>query len=800
MKTTFEKLEFDKILKLAENKCVSELGKEKFRSIAFFTDLAHIKNELQKTAEFKYILENYDFPLGNIFDLRQKLEKAKIKGIYLEAEEFYKLWQTVDTVKSMVAFLKHEDNSKNYPALRQLTKNIKIYPFITQRISKIIDTNGQVRSSASKKLKEIRNSITEKQQQAKKIVENVFSYAKRQGYLDAEAQIVVRGGKLLIPVPAFNKHKIKGIVQDRSETGKTYFIEPYKAVELHNEISDLIFEEKKEITKILTNLTDELRDYFPDILSYYEFLAETDFVMAKAKLAQDLNAEEVQVEDKPYFNIINAKHPLLFLHYKKAGKKVVPLNIRLSEEQKIIIISGPNAGGKSVALKTVGLLQLMIQTGFLVPASPKSVFGVFDQIFIDIGDDQSIDNDISTYSSHLLNIKTILQTATERSLILLDEFGTGTDPTFGSAIAEAILEEFLAKNFKAIITTHYSNLKYFAAENQQVVNAAMLFDNQNLKPLYILETGHPGSSYTFEIAQNIGLPQDIINKAKNIAGSKKINFENLIADLEKERRQVARLKTELAKTKKELKQKVLDYRNEYEKILTAKKSIIRQANEEAEKILAQANKLIEKTIFEIKSHKAEKEKTKRTRQEFERQKKHLQEKLSKEINKIEKEIEKIPKRKKEKAQPREVISIGDYVKVKNQNIKGYVEAIKDDVAMITFGAIRTYFPLKELEKITPEKENKAKVKVNISEKPQQSLFLRIDVRGERADDALRKVAKFIDTALISDARELTILHGTGDGILRKVIRDYLAKLDFVEWFGDADIRQGGQGVTVVKLK
>ncbi len=798
MDKNLKKLEFDKIIEKAKNYCSTNEAKLLYENITFYKDPEIIKTEIKKVAECKYLIENYNFPDLNIKNIKERLLQATKTNIYLEAEEFFNILILIQKTKEVISFLKNTDYSEKIPHLKVITKNIKIYPYITERIKRIIDNRGEIKDTASKKLKEIRLQIDIKTQEALSIVKSVFQYAKKNGYVEENNQIVIRNGRLLIPIIAQYKNKIRGIIVDRSETGKTLYIEPYKTVEIQNIIDDLRYEEKKEIRKILFDLTQDLREYFPEIIQYQNFLNSLDFIKSKALLAIELNAQEPIIENQPYIKLINARHPLLLINYKKQNKKVVPLSMEISEKQPILLISGPNAGGKSVALKTIGLLQTMIQTGFMVSASAKSIFGIFDNIFVDIGDDQSIENDLSTYSSHLINQKNILEHATEKSLILIDEFGTGTDPTLGSAIAQAILQEFKKRNFKAVITTHYSNLKYFAAETEGVENAAMLFDNINLKPLYELNIGQPGSSYTFEIAQNIGLDKQIIENAKKIVGQQQIDFETIIAKIQQERRQIQKEREQLAKIKKELKEKVIAYRQEYEKILKEKKAIITQTQQEAEKILNDANKLIENTIREIKTHKAEKEITKKIRKNFTEQKQKIKEKLEKTQNKVIQQIQKIPNKKK-KTQ-RKTIKEGDYVKIKNQQIKGEVIQIKDNTAMIEAGSLRLYVPLEKLELTQKDKQHeKVKVNVNISEKP-NSPFLNIDVRGLRAEDALKKVAKFIDNALISETQEIRILHGTGDGILRKTIRSYLAKLDFIEYFGDADVRQGGAGITVIKFK
>lgn len=800
------KIGFDKIKQKLNSYFQGELGKSLLDDIKLHFDKKVIDNELSCISEFKQIIEKELYPGGSFHDIRNVLERIRLENSYMAEEEVVLLWRTVSTIQELLSFFKKEENREEYPNLFQKSTQVKYYPFVIDAIKRILSKEGKIKDSASKELRRIRTTLKEKENQISGIVHKSLSEVERNGYLEDGAGVVVRNGKMLIPVLAAHKNKINGVVQDFSSSGKTVYIEPLKSVELNNQIRDLIFEEKREIIKILIEFTNTVRPYIDDLWKSYDFLAEIDFIRAKALLAIEMMALQPKVIEKQRIKLMHASHPLLLLSYKKFGKKIVPLDIEINDKNRIILVSGPNAGGKSIAIKTVILLQYMIQCCFLVPVNNSSEFGIFEKFFVDIGDDQSLESDLSTYSSHLFNMKKIIENSNEKSLIVIDEFGSGTDPTMGGAIAEAILEELVKKNVRAVINTHYSNLKYFAAQNDGILNAAMLFDNKNLRPLYLLETGNPGSSFAFEIAQNIGLPKIIIQKAKDKTGKDAVDFDKIITEIDTQSRKIRQERQELNRIKADFELKVEAYRNGREKLLTDKKKILDEAKNEANKILFNANKAIEKTIQEIKTKNAEKEATKKIRNKFENNKNQILNKINKDELKIkeeEKRLEqkKIKQQKKKQKKSQGIIQVGDLVMHKKQGMKGKVEDIKDGMAMMTVGNLRTFVKIADLEKVQEQAQKKEKVKVNIEmEKVESENFLfGIDVRGKRTDEALQKIAKYLDNAVIVNATNLRILHGTGDGILRQMIRQYLQSLDYVEWYGDADIRQGGQGITLVKL-
>ena len=804
MTNVFQKLDFNIIIDLLQ-KYLNTIGKTKLSSINFSTDLQWIDYQLSATNEFVDIISNHNFPFDNLFDLRPQLNKAKLPNSFLSAQDLLKLWLSLDTIRKIKNFF-NEKNKNKFPNLYKLASNLKNYPILISLIKKIIDHNGNILDSASKELTEIRQKIKSKYIELQNSIDQIIKSAQKKGILDPNTSATLRQGHFLIPVPVHYRNLFPGIIRDQSASGKTLFIEPHVAVNINNQISDLLFEEKREITKILTNFTNSLRPYIPDLLNNYDILAELDFLHAKALLAIQLDAHKPIISNKPEINLINARHPVLFVNFKKNNKKLVPLNIYLNHQTRIILISGPNAGGKSVALKTVGLIQLMLQTGFLVPTSPNSTIGIFDNIFVDIGDEQSIENDLSTYTSRLINLKNILSNASPNSLILIDEFGAGTDPTFGGAIAEAALQIFLEKNFKAVITTHYSNLKLFAANNSGIENAAMLFDSKKLKPLYQLQIGRPGSSFAFEIAQNIGLPQELISLAKQKIGQNHINFDKILLQIEQQHQQLAQYQQQIKQLKRQLKDNVTKYRQEYEKILRQKKQIIEQANKQADQILAQANKLVEHTIKQIKEANAEKNKTKIIRKNFEKQKKHFNSYRTNLQKQIESKLqENLKKQNKLKSKQLQTLSPGDYVLHPKTGLKGQIINIKDNTALILAGNLKTFIKINELEKLPNDQiqqikasERKPKINYNLQSSP--SFISALDVRGLRSDEAIKKVIKFIDAAIVANSKEVRILHGTGEGILRKNIRLLLKNYDQILWFGDADPRFGGPGVTVIKFK
>src|SRR5690554_4736771 len=611
-----QKIDFQKIRQLIADRCFSPLGKEKVEEMKFSSDFDEILEKLLQTEEFVKIKEEEDnFPVDSFFDMRPVLRRIRIEGSWIDQNALFELRRSLQTINGIVAFLKREeDKDPKYPHLLGLTEGIVTYPEITKKIDQILDGFGQIKDHASTRLSEIRRELTTTINGISRSLNSIMRKAQAEGFVDKDVTPSMRDGRLVIPVNPSHKRKIKGIVHDESASGKTVFIEPSEVVEANNRIRELEAEERREIIRILADFTLYLRPYLPDLAESYEFLAKIDFIQAKASFATLIGAIKPSLEDAPRIDWVQAVHPLLHLSLKRQNRKIVPLDITLEGINRILVISGPNAGGKSVCLKTVGLLQYMLQCGLLIPLKENSTVGIFRDIFIDIGDEQSIENDLSTYSSHLMNMKFFERHCNEQSLLLIDEFGSGTEPTIGAAIAEALLERFNRQRSFGVITTHYQNLKHFANEHEGVVNGAMLYDRREMKPLFRLSIGNPGSSFAVEIARGIGLPEEVIAHASEVVGSDYINMDKYLQDISRDKRYWERKRDEIRRERKRLEEAASRYEADVEAINKQRKEILERAREEAERMVAESNARIENTIRGIKEAKADKEKTKQLRQ------------------------------------------------------------------------------------------------------------------------------------------------------------------------------------------
>lgn len=781
-KNSEDKLGFTEIKQLIKAKCLSIMGQEMVDKIQVMNNFDQIQKFLRQTAEFKNILENDTaLPISNFHDIKTLAKKARVEGAFLSEDEFFQVQQSLITVFAVLAYF--NDRAGLYPNLEALFEHLPIEKNILKAIDRVLDPKGKVRPNASRELQEITSGIAQAEQAARKTIEQIFKNAGNNGWT-ADGSLTIRDGRLCIPLLSENKRKLKGFIHDESSSGQTVFVEPEEVFTLNNKVRDLEFERRREIIKILTLLTDELRPFVSILISYHGLLTKLDFVRAKALFALDIEAEMPVLVPGTRINLINASHPLLLLSYKKEKKSVVPLNIRIDETDRIIVVSGPNAGGKSVCMKTVGLLQLMVQAGLLIPAAEQSEVGVFKQVFSDIGDDQSIESDLSTYSAHLSKMKYFVEMADSKTLVLIDEFGTGTDPQFGGPIAEAVLESLNQKKVKGVITTHYSNLKLFASNTSGLENASMLFDNLQLRPMYILEVGKPGSSYAFEIAQKIGLPGYVINSAKNKIGVNQKKVDTLLVDLERDKKEVLDAKLNLQK--QERKASVLLQENEELKnyLEENKKVLIREAKQQAKTIIQDANKLVENTIAEIKSSQADKETTR-----------NLRENLNRELQKNTVKPEIIPI----KEAPE--IEVGDWVKLNDSETMGQVMELARDNVIIAIGDLRTVAKRKKVQKIArKEVPKEIRRSYNAQLNDTASFSPEIDVRGKRGEESLYEIEKYIDRALMMGVNSLKIIHGKGDGILRKLIRDYLKKYSEVSRIEDEHADRGGDGITYVYLK
>ena len=686
-----------------------------------------------------------------------------------------------------------------------------------------IDRNGEMKNDASPELSQINRSIQQKENSLSNLAQMVMKKAKTDGFVESDAELTIREGKLLIPVTSTLKRKIPGLVQGYSASGKTSFIEPLESVEIHNDLQELYNQRQEEIIRLLKELASFVRPYIPDLQILYRFLGIIDFIRAKTLLAGEINACLPQLFPKKEFEWFRAVHPVLFLNHKAAGKKLVPLNIEISSINRIVLVSGPNAGGKSVVLKTVGLLQYMLQCGLLVPMDDNSVAGWFSQLYIDIGDEQSIENDLSTYSSHLQNMKFFLKNMNQNSLLLIDEFGSGTEPVFGGAISEALLEKFVQSGARGIITTHYTNLKQFAAKKQGIINAAMLYNQQEMEPEYKLNLGMPGSSFAFEIARKTGFPEEILKKAGELAGTGQVKLERLLHAITRDKNYWEKKRLQIKKDEREIQKYIDEIKTKSKQANKEKRQIISEAKKEASEILKEINRKVEATIREIRENQANKEKTKKLRGELEEFKKLAEDKLKSfddergNKNSLEQTIEKIPKKylvKEKKINPKEIereekkeLKPGDKVKMAEQDVYGELIEIGEKSAVVSFGNFITTVHPDKINKIsqadyrqaTRKKTNPAgKIGINLAEK-RLEFNTKIDVRGMRVDEALPIISRYIDDAITLNIGNVSILHGTGNGILRQVIRDFLKSTDWVAWFGDERIEFGGAGITNVKF-
>lgn len=814
-----QKTGFDKIRRLISEKCLSPLGEERVAEMGFSADYTTVAERLEQTDEFVRILHGeVEFPANFFFDVRYSLKRIRPEGTWLDEKELFDLKRSLQTINDIVRFFRpaDEDGEIAYPALTALAGDIQVFPQLIGKIDAILDKFGRVKDNASPALAQIRKEIAATMSGISRSLQSILRNAQSEGVVDKDVTPTMRDGRLMIPVaPAF-KRKIKGIVHDESASGKTVFIEPEVVVEANNRIRELEGDERREIMKILTEFTNIVRPMVPDILHSYEFMADIDFIRAKAIFAEQVKGIKPVVEDKQQIDWARAVHPLLYLSLQKQNKQVIPLDITLSEEKRILIISGPNAGGKSVCLKTVGLLQYMLQCGLLIPLHESSRTGIFESIFIDIGDEQSIENDLSTYSSHLTNMKYFVKNCNSRTIILIDEFGSGTEPQIGGAIAEALLDRFNRNRSYGVITTHYQNLKHFAEDTEGIVNGAMLYDRHLMQPLFKLSIGNPGSSFAVEIARKIGLPEDVIADASAKVGSDYIDMDKYLQDIVRDKRYWESKRQNIRQREKKLEEITARYEKDLEEVGKQRKEIMREAKAEAQRILSEANAKIENTIREIKEAQAEKEQTKLARKALDEFKASV-ESTEEENDKIARKMAKLKERKERKKSnqntagkqvfDREVIEVGDNVRLKGQVSAGTVMELQGKQAVVAFGMIKSTVKLEQLEKVSKgqiKKETRTNTFVSRDTADQMhekklNFKQEIDVRGMRGDEALQAVTYFIDDAIQVGVAKVRILHGTGTGILRQLIRDYLHSVPGVRHYHDEHVQLGGAGITVVEL-
>ena len=800
------KIEFLRIRELVAASCLSTLGKEKVDEMQFSTSFDEIELNLNRVDEFVHILQEEDsFPSDNFYDVRPMLRRIRVVGTWMDTETMFQLKRSLQTINSIVSFLhKNDDSDPVYPNLLSLAENVVVYPDITKRIDAIIDGYGQIKDNASPGLSDIRRQLASALTSISRSMNAILRKAQADGYVDKDVSPSMRDGRLVIPVNPSYKRKISGIVHDESASGKTVFIEPSEVVEANNRVRELENQERREIIKILAAFSDYLRPYLTDLLESYEFLAQIDFIRAKAKFGLSINAIKPSINNKQQIDWVHAYHPLLYLALTRQNRKVIPLDITLQGKDRILIISGPNAGGKSVCLKTVGLLQYMVQCGLMIPLKENSTVGVFDDIFIDIGDEQSIENDLSTYSSHLLNMKFFVKNCNPKSLLLIDEFGSGTEPEIGAAIAEALLERYNAQQSFGVITTHYQNLKHFANENEGVINGAMLYDRHLMQPLFTLSIGNPGSSFAVEIARKIGLPEEVIAHASEKVGGDYINMDKYLQDIARDKRYWERKRDEIRRESKRLEQITSDYESKLEDVNKQKKEILSKAKQEASQLLSDSNARIENTIREIRESQADKEHTKLVRESLSEFK----------TNVVGKE-QKSPKLKKKRTKSvdqtmadKTPLQVGDDVRLQGQTAPGKVLEVQGKKATVAFGTLKTTVDINKLERVSKNQLKKEDLSRGFYNQSSSDILYNkkldfkqeIDVRGMRADEALQAVMYFIDDAIQVAAGRVRILHGTGTGALRHVIREYLGTVNGVSKYRDENVQFGGAGITVVEME
>jgi DNA mismatch repair protein MutS2 len=815
------KIGFDRIRSLISEKCLSPMGLEKLDNIKFIVDYDTLSDSLSATYEFQQILQFEDFfPSEHYYKISDCLNKIKVEGTFPEVQEVFDLKRSLETVKTILNFFRNKDAAK-YPVLRKMCSSVKTYPYVLDTIDRIIDKQGVIKDNASSRLKEIRAELTGKSIQVSKRLNAILKQAQTDGIVDSDTLVSIRNGRGVIPVSAYDKRKVRGLIHDQSASGKTVFIEPEEIVEINNDIIELEYEEKREIVRILTTLADNIRPYIDDLLESNLFLGEIDFLRAKALLGNQLHCIKPGLTAKPLLIWRRAFHPLLTLTFEKlAGRKVIPLDIELNDRDRILLISGPNAGGKSVCLKTVGLLQYMLQCGLTIPVAEGSEMGIFKDILIDIGDEQSIDNDLSTYSSHLINMKYFIKNGNENTLILIDEFGTGTEPMLGGSIAEAILGEFNREKVYGVITTHYTNLKHFASLTNGIVNGAMAFDNHLMQPLFQLTIGKPGSSFAFEIARKIGLPEEILNEASGKAGIKNINYDRHLKDIARDKRYWETKRQSIRQQEKRLEELMTEYEKELSGAKTLRKEIITKAKDEAQQLLKESNRMIENTIRQIKESQADKEKTRDVRQQLEEFKSSVVEEAIPLETKAEEKLEVLSSKAKkiklehEASEEKSVTASlsdqpfkpGDSVRMIDTMAAGEIISIKGKKVQVETGSMRFFVPVDKIERITRSELRRSLRDNQVYRENDPGLVLRnisfkpeIDIRGVRGEEAINQVRELIDNALIVQHRNLRILHGKGNGILRQLVRQYLNTVDVVKSFRDEHVEFGGSGITVVEM-
>ena len=840
------KLGFGKIRDLVRGATLCPLGARRVDDMQFITDRHTLQHELSLLDEMKRLIEQAAQPLPTdcFFDLTPALKRVRVVGTFMETEELYDLMRSLRTIDALVRYLNPkpgeevrtadpsqggvaaQDFVARFPLLHGLARDVATFPDIVRKIDQTLTPNGEIRDNASPQLAEIRREMQRNLSSIGRLLNGILRNAQAEGYVDKDTTPTMRDGRLVIPIPPSSKRRLRGIVHDESATGKTLYVEPAEVVEANNRIRELEGEERQEIIRILTAIANLIRPEIDRLLGSYDFMGEIDFLRAKVRFAHEIDGIVPRLSDQNITDWVQARHPLLYLRYKPIGRAVVPLDILLDhKKQRIVLISGPNAGGKSVCLETLGLVQYMLQHGLPVPMKDNSEVAVFDHIFIDIGDEQSIDDDLSTYSSHLQNMKFMLRnahgyrrahgefTGSGGTLVLIDEFGSGTEPQIGGAIAQAILSKLNEQQVNGVITTHFTNLKLFADETPGIVNGAMIYDRGEMRPLFRLEVGRPGSSFALEIAHKIGLPRDVIDNAKEIVGSDYVNMDKYLQDISRDKRYWEQKRQKVHQQEKELEQKSQEYDEKTRDLKAKRQEVMQQARDEANQLMQQANARIEKTIRDIKQAQAEKEATRKIREEHERfKKKRLQDTKTEDRHQPSAAAQPSSPNVTPASSP-DVFQPGDHVRLKGQQTVGEVLTVNGRQVQVAFGMIKSMVDFARLEKVSRNQLKKEQTYTNgmgpllkDSETPVEVMSSRrssfkqqLDVRGMRADEALQAVMYYMDDAILLSVSQVRILHGTGTGALRQAIRQYLSTLPGIKDYHDEHVQFGGAGITVVEL-
>ena len=842
------KIGFTEIRTLLRGRCLSAMGVDEVGKMAFSNDVSSVNRQLAVVREFRSIMDgDKDFPTQNFNDMRSSLHRLQIKGTYMDEQDLFALRNSIETIGSIAEFLLERDESAvsvarkdkegedvpapyKYPLLAKMAERTVLFPRLIIQVDSILNSFGKVKDDASPELAKIRQSLVGARRSVSLSLRNVMSKAQECGYVEKDISPTYRDGRLVIPVRPEMKRKIRGIVHDESATGKTVFIEPTEVVEANNRIRSLEAEEQRAIILILQAMSEIIRPQIPDMLDAYTFLGKIDFIRAKAVLADKMDAFEPMLSPFPTVDWVMARHPLLEASLRKQGREIVPLDIKLTSAQRLLLISGPNAGGKSVCLKTVALLQYMMQCGLSVPMRENSKAGLFESIFIDIGDEQSIEDDLSTYSSHLLNMKNMMKFCSSRSLILIDEFGGGTEPQIGAAIAQAMLDVFVSKSTAGVITTHYQSLKHYANSHEGIVNGAMLYDRSEMRPLFTLQIGNPGSSFAIEIARSIGLPQQVIEKAASIVGIDYIKSDKYLQDIVRDKRYWENKRLSVHQKERTLQQMIDDYEERLKKLDRERRSLIDEAKLKAEDLFVKSNAVIENTIRSIRESQADKEETRRLRTELDDFKQQVMADNQDNDDAINRKIDQIRRRRERREERRRQhealqqdssqpesgqeststssqLKLGDFVKVKGSSSVGKIVKLGAKEAVVQAGMIKLTVSTASLELSGEPAPTPSESAVNfIGRSTRESMHEKsmnfkpdIDVRGMSGREAMEAVTYFIEDAIQCGATRLSILHGTGTGYLRTIIRQYLRTVPAVASYHDEHVQFGGAGITIVEM-